>query len=462
MQSLELPLRPAQPRVYLEAYGCQMNLADSQLVMGILRKAGYERVAQPEQADVILLNTCAIREHAEERVLGRLSDLARLRYRRPELRLGLLGCMAQHKREALLEKAPHLDLVAGPDTYSRLPQMLDQASFDPVVDVRLNREETYLGVVPEHAPGVRAYVTVMRGCDEFCAFCVVPYVRGRERSVAPDKVLDEIRALARRGVKEVVLLGQTVNAYRHASIGFAELLRMVCAVDGIERVRFTSPHPRFMSASVVEAMASEAKVQPYLHLPLQSGSDRVLQAMGRGYRVDEYCALVDRLRSVIPQLALSTDIIVGFHGEQDDDFEATLKILRELRFDSAFLFKYSRREHTKAYKLGDTVSEAEKANRLSTAIALQEAIALCRNRQLIGRRFPVLIEGEARRGNGMLCGKTPQFKTAVFPASHGWAAGDTVWVRIESATSHSLGAVALPRCRDALDRPAREADRTSV
>jgi tRNA-2-methylthio-N6-dimethylallyladenosine synthase len=435
-QSADISLAPA---VYVETYGCQMNVADSQLVMGILRRAGYQRVEQPDQADVILLNTCAIREHAEERVLGRLSDLARLRNRRPELKLGLLGCMAQHDRQTLLQKAPYLDLVAGPDTYARLPQMLRQANFDPIVDVRLNRDETYAGVVPEHEPNaVRAYVTVMRGCDEFCAFCVVPYVRGRERSAAPDAVIDEVQALARRGVKEIVLLGQTVNAYRHGETGFAELLRMVCAVDGIERVRFTSPHPRFMSSAVIDAIASEPKVQPYLHLPVQSGSDRVLQTMARGYRVGEYRALVERLRAAIPELALSTDIIVGFHGENDDDFEATLELLREVSFDSAFIFKYSLRENTKAYRLGDTVSETEKGERLATAIALQERISLLCNQRLVGRDFPVLIEGEARRGNGMLSGKTPQFKTAVFPASDGLGPGDTVLVRVESVTSHSL------------------------
>jgi tRNA-2-methylthio-N6-dimethylallyladenosine synthase len=443
MQQLESYSQTAQPGVYLETYGCQMNVADSQLVMSILRRAGYQRVNQPEQADIILLNTCAIREHAEERVLGRLSDLARLRQQRPELKLGLLGCMAQHNRQALLKKAPHLDLVAGPDTYRRLPQMLRQASFDPTVDVRLDRDETYAGIVPEHEHTVRAYVTVMRGCNEFCAFCVVPYVRGRERSAAPDAVVAEVRELARRSVKEVVLLGQTVNAYRYESVGFGELLRMVCAVDGIERVRFTSPHPRFMSTSVIEAIAAEPKVQPYLHLPVQSGSDKVLEAMGRGYRVDEYRALVDRLRTAIPELALSTDVIVGFHGESERDFEATLGLLREIRFDSAFIFKYSRREHTKAYKLGDTLSETEKRDRLATAIALQESISLERNQSLVGRQFPVLIEGEARRGSGMLSGKTPQFKTAVFPAVQSLRPGNTVSVQIESATSHSLRAVRI-------------------
>jgi len=427
-----------QPRVYLETYGCQMNIADSELVAGVLRRAGYSSAARPEEADVILLNTCAIREHAEDRVLGRLSDLARLKHRRPELRLGLLGCMVQNNRASLLEKAPWLDLLAGPDSYRRLPELLGRARFDSAVDVRLDRGETYAGLAPEHADGVRAYVTVMRGCDRFCAFCVVPYVRGRERGVPPEAILDDVRSLAARGVREVVLLGQTVNAYRHESAGFGDLLRMVAAVGGIERIRFTSPHPCDMSDAVVDAMASEPKVKPYLHLPVQSGSDRILAAMDRGYTVSEYLALVERLRAAIPGLALSTDIIVGFHGEDESDFAATLALMRTVGYDSAFSFKYSLRDHTRAFRLGDTVSEAEKSRRLTEVIALQEETSLARNRALCGREFEVLIEGPARRGAGMLAGKTPQFKTAVFPAADSIRPGDLVTVRVDSATAHTL------------------------
>ncbi|HKD70190.1 MAG TPA: tRNA (N6-isopentenyl adenosine(37)-C2)-methylthiotransferase MiaB [Candidatus Binataceae bacterium] len=433
------PETSTQPAVYLETYGCQMNIADSELITAILRRAGYAGATRPEDADVILLNTCAIREHAEERVLGRLSDLARLKHRRPDVRLGLLGCMAQHNRALLVEKAPYLDLVAGPDSYRRLPEFLGRTGFDPIVDVRLDRSETYAGLSADHDEGPRAYVTVMRGCDRFCAFCVVPYVRGRERSVAPEAVLHECAELAARGVKEVVLLGQTVNAYRHGEVDFGRLLAMIGAIEGIERIRFTSPHPCDMTASVIQAMASEPKVQPYLHLPVQSGSDRVLAAMERGYGVEEYLNLVERLRSAIPGLAISTDIIVGFHGEAEDDFAATMALMREVGFDSAFTFKYSVREHTRAFKLGDSVSEAEKARRLSAVIELQESLSMARNQAEIGHVRKVLVEGPARRGGGMLSGKTPQFKTAVFPAQA--SAGDTLSVRIVSATSHSLTGV---------------------
>ena len=426
------------PRFYLETYGCQMNIADSQLIGGQLRRAGYVSVEAPEQADVILLNTCAIREHAEERVLGRLSDLARLKERQPSLRLGLVGCMAQNNRAALLTKAPYLDLVAGPDAYRHLPRMLAEAALDPVVEVRLNRDETYSDLRPEGESGVRAYLTIMRGCDRFCAFCVVPYVRGRERSVPMAALIGQLRELAHNGVKEVVLLGQTVNAYRDGGGDFAALLHATAGVEGIERIRFTSPHPCDMSPAVIEAMASEPKVQPYLHLPVQSGSDRMLAAMARGYGVGEYLGLVARLRAALPNLALSTDIIVGFCDESQADFEATLELMRAVEFDSAFSFKYSRRQHTRAADRPDSVSEEEKARRLKLVIELQEHLSLQRNQALVGQLYPVLVEGPARRGGGMLMGKTPQFKTTVFAADGEIAAGTTVPVRVESVTSHSL------------------------
>jgi tRNA-2-methylthio-N6-dimethylallyladenosine synthase len=429
-------------RVYLETYGCQMNIADSETVAAILRRAGYISAARPEEADVILVNTCAIREHAEERVIGRLSDLARLKRGKPDLRLGLLGCMAQHVRAGLLERAPWLDLVAGPDAYRRLPELLGQDSLNPALDLRLNRAETYADITPDYAGAVRAYVTVMRGCDRFCSFCVVPYVRGRERSVPAATILHEARARADRGVKEVVLLGQTVNAYRFEAIDFGALLRMVASVEGIERIRFTSPHPCDMTESVIDAMASEPKVMPHLHLPLQSGSDRVLTAMERGYGVDDYLALVARLRDAIPALALTTDIIVGFHGEAESDFAATLALMRTVHYDSAFCFKYSVREHTRAWRLGDSVSEAEKGRRLAAVIALQEELSRESNQALIGTEVEVLVEGPARRGGGRMAGKTPQFKTAVFVADNLVVAGEIRRVRIESATAHSvIGAV---------------------
>src|SRR5579863_1534336 len=434
----ERAANPAHPRVYLETYGCQMNVADSQTVSAVLRRAGYVTADGVEDADVVLLNTCAIREHAEEKVLHRLRELARLKNSRPEVKIGLLGCMAQHNRVAIMEKAAFLDVVAGPDSYRRLPEMIGSAGFDPSIDVRLDRGETYADITPDYGGGVRAYVTAMRGCDKFCAFCVVPFTRGRERSIPPSDLMREVGELAARGVKEVVLLGQTVNAYRFGEVDFGALLRMIASIDGIERIRFTSPHPSDMSESVIEAMATEPKVQPQLHLPLQSGSDRILAAMERGYTVTQYLDLVARVRAAIPNLALSTDIIVGFHGETDAYFDATTALMRSVGYDAAFMFKYSVREHTRAYRLGDSVSEEVKGRRLIDLIAMQEDMSASRNRAMIGREFPVLVEGPARRGGGMLAGKTPQYKTAIFRGLEGIIAGDIVTVRVDSATGHSL------------------------
>ena len=415
-----------------------MNVADSQTVSAVLRRAGYVTADGVDDADVVLLNTCAIREHAEEKVLHRLRELARLKQSRPEVKLGLLGCMAQHNRVAIMEKAAFLDVVAGPDSYRRLPEMIGSAGFDAAIDVRLDRAETYADITPDYGGGVRAYVTAMRGCDKFCAFCVVPYVRGRERSIPPPDLMREIGELAARGVKEVVLLGQTVNAYRFGETDFGALLRMIASIDGIERIRFTSPHPSDMSESIIEAMATEPKVQPHMHLPLQSGSDRILTRDGTRLHGCGISRAGGQSARGDSRVAISTDIIVGFHGEEESDFAATTAIMREVGYDAAFMFKYSVREHTRAFRLGDSVSEEEKGRRLIELIAIQEESSLARNRAMVGLEFPVLVEGPARRGGGMLAGKTPQFKTAIFAGVEGIGAGDTVNVRVDSATGHSL------------------------
>jgi len=430
--------------IYIETYGCQMNLADTELLVGHLGTHGYARTADPAAADVILLNTCAIREHAEERVLGRLGDLARHKARRPGVQLGLAGCMAQHLRDKLMVQAPFLDFVVGPDAYRRLPEVLGTPGGDPLVDVQLDRDETYADIVPEREAGVRAWVTIMRGCDKFCTFCIVPFVRGRERSLPAAAILAQVRQLAADGYREVVYLGQTVNAYRDGDTDFAALLRQTNAIDGVERIRFTSPHPSDMTARVIEAMATCDKVCPQLHLPVQSGSDRVLGRMERGYTAAEYLSLVERLRVAIPDIALSTDLIVGFPGEDEADVEATLGLMRTVRYDSAFMFKYSARTGTKAFKWPETVSDEEKGRRLQAVIALQEAQSASINRALVGGTTTVLVEGSARRRDGWLAGKTPQFKTAVFPGN-GARAGDLVRVRVTASTAHTLLGDAMSR-----------------
>lgn len=425
-------------KVYIETYGCQMNLADTELLIGLLKPHGYESTTTADQADVILLNTCAIREHAEERVLKRLRELMYHKVRHPGVRLGLTGCMAQHHRDQLLDKAPYLDLVLGPDAYRTLPALLAQEDRDePLVAVRLDRDETYADITPVRGEGIRAWVTIMRGCDKFCTFCIVPYVRGRERSVPLAALLDQVRGLIDQGYKEVVYLGQTVNAYRDGEHDFADLLRQTATIDGIERIRFTSPHPSDMSERAIEAMATCAKVAPYLHLPLQSASNRVLERMERGYTIEQYVTLVERLRSAIPGLALSTDIIVGFPGEEEADFQATYDFMATIRYDSAFMFKYSAREGTKAYKWEETLSEEEKGKRLQAIIALQEQISAEVNQRTIGQAVEVLIEGPAKRQADWLAGKNGQFKTVVFPGN-GQQPGNFVTVRVTSATAHTL------------------------
>jgi tRNA-2-methylthio-N6-dimethylallyladenosine synthase len=425
------------PTVYVETYGCQMNVADTELLLGHLSAHGWERTAEPEAADAILLNTCAIREHAEERVLGRLGELARHKRRRPDVRIGVTGCMAQHLRDRLRERAPQVDVLVGPDGYRHLPALLRGGETDPHVGLRLDVDETYADLPALRAPGVRAWVTVMRGCDRFCTFCIVPFVRGRERSLPGPAILDEVRALAAGGTREVVFLGQTVNAYHDGDWDFAELLRRTAEVPGLARIRFTSPHPSDMDERLIEAMAECPAVAPQLHLPVQAGSDRVLARMGREYDVATYEALVGRLRDRVPGIALSTDVIVGFPDETDEDFAATEALVRRVRYDSAFLFKYSPRDGTRAFRWGDSVPEAEKARRLRRLVDLQETISAEINRELQGTDVEVLVEGPARRQEGWMAGKSPQMKTVVFPGPA--TPGDLVLVHVETTTSHTLG-----------------------
>jgi len=423
------------PTVYLETYGCQMNVADSELILGTLAARGYQRVDAPESADVILLNTCAIREHAEARVVGRLGDLSRHKAGRPGVRLGVTGCMAQHLRERLADRVPQVDLIVGPDGYRRLPELLE-ADGDLHVSLRLDPDETYADLPVARGRGVRAWVTIMRGCDRFCTFCIVPYVRGRERSLPGPLLVEQVQALVADGVREVVFLGQTVNAYRHDDWNFARLLRETARVPGLLRLRFTSPHPAEMSDAVIDAMAECPEVAPQLHLPVQSGSDRVLERMARDYTVAAYEALVGRLRERVAGLALSTDVIVGFPGETDADFAATEALMTRVGYDSAFLFRYSPREGTRAFKWDDDVPDGVKAARLDRLIALQERVSTARNGAFVGRLVDVLVEGQAKRPDGWRTGKTPCFRTVVLPAPA--EPGSVVRVRVQSATSHTL------------------------
>ena len=430
------------PRVYVETYGCQMNVADSDLIGSVLADAGYAVAARADEADVIVVNTCAVREKAEERVIARAGELGAVKRRRPGTVLAIVGCMAEHLKDGLAERAPAVDVIAGPDSYRRLPELLAQARAArtaPVLDLKLDKAETYEGLSGAvGGDGVSGFVTIQRGCDKFCTFCVVPFTRGRERGTPPREVLRQVRELAAAGYREVVLLGQTVNSYRWDDVTFAELLRAVARVDGIARVRFTSPYPVDFTDDVIAALAEEPKLCKYVHLPVQSGSDAVLDRMRRGYRIADYRAIVAALRRAMPDIALSTDLLTGFSGETQDDHRATLDLMRELRFDSAFMFAYSERDLTyAAKKLPDDVAPAIKQRRLAEIVALQEQISAEVFADHVGRRERVLVHGPSKRDPAQMMGRTDGFKTVILPTGVG-AIGELVDVTIERATMATL------------------------
>jgi tRNA-2-methylthio-N6-dimethylallyladenosine synthase len=438
------------PRVYVETYGCQMNVADSDLIGSVLADAGYATAGRAEDADVIVVNTCAVREKAEDRVIARASELAAHKRKRPGTLLAIVGCMAEHLKDQLADRAPSVDVIAGPDSYRRLPELLAHqraaraaapaaARVVPAIDIKLDKSETYDGLSGAvGGDGVSGFVTIQRGCDKFCTFCVVPFTRGRERGTPPREVLRQVRELAEAGYREVVLLGQTVNSYRWDGVTFAELLRAVARVDGIDRVRFTSPYPVDFTDDVIAAIAEEPKLCKYVHLPVQSGSDAVLERMRRGYSADDYRAIVAALRRAMPDIALSTDILTGFCGETEDDHQATLAVMRELRFDSAFMFAYSERDLTfAAKKLVDDVPPAVKQRRLSEIVALQERISGEVFAAQVGRRERVLVHGPSKRDPAQLMGRTDGFKTVILPAGVG-RIGELVDVTIARATMATL------------------------
>ncbi len=424
---------------YIETYGCQMNISDSELMAGILSNIGYQMVNNAETADVILINTCAIRENAEEKVFHRLKHLNSLKRRKPDIVLGVCGCMAQHLRQQIIDAAPFVDIILGPDAYRSLPQAIQTVrSKDPFVGLKLDKSEDYADLSPIRKDGVRAWLTIQRGCDKMCTFCVVPFTRGRERSIALSKLVDECYQLVHEGFKEVVLLGQTVNSYHDGQNDFGDLLISLNEIDGLERIRFTSPHPSDASEPMISAMASCEKVCQQIHLPLQSGSTRILRTMKRTYTADEYRSLVNRMRKLMPNLAISTDIIVGFCGETEADFQKTYDMMAEIRYDSAFMFKYSDRDGTRAHRsLIDDVAEKVKVERLQLIIDQQYKISRQINQTYIGKVVEVMIEGESKKSSEDFFGKTKSFKTTVFPRRN-TKVGETVEVKIHTATAQTL------------------------
>ncbi|HYC30703.1 MAG TPA: tRNA (N6-isopentenyl adenosine(37)-C2)-methylthiotransferase MiaB [Gemmatimonadales bacterium] len=391
-------------RIYIETYGCQMNVADSELMFGVLGREGYERADEPAGADVMLVNTCAVRDNAEQRVIGRMGELQR--YKRRGSVLGVVGCMAQRLGPALLAQVPKVDLVVGPDAYRNLPALIGMAEAGQrVSDTEFRSWEHYEDVPPARDSAPSAFVTVQRGCDYRCTFCIVPHTRGPERSRRLADVVREVRGLAEQGTTEVTLLGQTVNSYHDGEHDFADLLRATGAVEGIRRVRFTSPYPTEFTPRVVQAMAETPEVCEHVHLPVQSGSNAVLRRMLRRYTREQYLEVVARLRSAIPAITFSTDIIVGFPGETEEQFAETLTLVAEAELDDAYTFKYSVREGTPAVKLKDHVAEDVASARLERLIELVRDQARRRNAARVGDRHEVLVERPARRG-GLMLGRT--------------------------------------------------------
>ncbi|MBQ9558638.1 MAG: tRNA (N6-isopentenyl adenosine(37)-C2)-methylthiotransferase MiaB [Bacteroidaceae bacterium] len=435
-------------KLYIETYGCQMNVADSEVVASVMGMAGYEVCQTGDEADAVFLNTCSVRDNAEQKIISRLEYYNSLRRRGRRLILGVLGCMAERVREELIDHHG-VDLVAGPDSYLSLPDLVAQAELGhKAINVELSLTETYRDVVPQRicGPHIGGFVSIMRGCNNFCHYCIVPYTRGRERSRDVESILREVRDLRDRGYKEVTLLGQNVNSYKapQGELSFPGLLRLVAQTVPEMRVRFTTSHPKDMSDETLRVIAEEANVCRHIHLPVQSGSDEVLKRMNRKYTRQWYMDRVQAIRRIVPDCALTTDIFAGYCGETEDDHRQSLSLMRECQYDSAFMFKYSERPGTYASKhFADDVPEEVKIRRLNELIALQNQLSAESNRRCVGREFDVLLEGVSKRSREQLYGRTEQNKVVIIDR-HGCHIGQTVRVRITEASSATLKGTVVP------------------
>ncbi len=434
-------------KLFIETYGCQMNVADSEVVASVMKLAGYEMAETEEDADAVFLNTCSIRDNAEQKIFSRLDYFASLRKKRKDkhIILGVLGCMAERVKDELIERHG-VDIVAGPDSYLSLPELVAAAEMgEKAINVELSATETYRDVIPQRIGHSRisGFISIMRGCNNFCSYCIVPYTRGRERSREPRSILNELADMRERGFKEVTLLGQNVNSYRYVQedgsvLGFAGLLKFVAEAAPEMRVRFTTSHPKDMNDDIINVIASVPNVCKHIHLPVQSGSNSVLKAMNRKYTREWYLDRIAAIRNAMPDCGITTDMFTGFHGETEEDFEQTLSLMREVGFDSAFMFKYSERPGTYASKhLPDDVPEKVKIDRLNRMIALQNELSAESNRRDVGKTFEVLVEGVSKRSREQLFGRTSQNKVVVFPRGN-HRIGDFVNVRVIDSSSATL------------------------
>lgn len=433
-------------KLFLETYGCQMNVADSEVVASVMKMAGYDTTDNLESSDAVFINTCSIRDNAEQKIFARLSQLAAIKKKKGgHFIVGIIGCMAERMKETLINEY-NVDIVAGPDSYLDLPSLVAAAeNGEKAINIDLSLTETYRDVIPSRIGGnkIGGFISIMRGCNNFCSYCIVPYTRGRERSREPGSILNELHDLQAKGFKEVTLLGQNVNSYHYVSpdgkvVDFATLLGIVADAAPDMRVRFTTSHPKDMSDEIIAMVASKKNICNHIHLPVQSGSNSVLKAMNRKYTREWYLDRIAAIRRMIPDCGISTDMFTGFHGETEEDFQETLSLMREVGFDSAFMFKYSERPGTYASKhLPDNVSENVKIDRLNRMIALENELSLESNRRDVGKTFEILVEGYSKRSKADMFGRTQQNKVVVFPAN-GEKVGDYVTVKVNSVSSATL------------------------
>ena len=435
-------------KLFIETYGCQMNVADSEVIASVMKMAGYDTCQSIDEADAILLNTCSVRENAENKIYNRLEALYALKKRRGEekaLTVGVVGCMAERVKEDLIEHH-HVDLVAGPDSYLSLPELFAAVEIgEKAINVELSTTETYRDIIPERVCGshISGFVSIMRGCNNFCHYCIVPYTRGRERSREVDSILNEVKDLKDRGFKEVTLLGQNVNSYLCREVGFPQLLAIVAEAVPDMRIRFTTSHPKDMSDETLEVIAEHPNICRHIHLPVQSGSNRILKLMNRKYTREWYLDRVDAIRRILPDCGLTTDIFVGYHSETEEDHQMSLSLMRECGYDSAFMFKYSERPGTYASKhLPDDVPEETKIRRLNEMIALQNELSAESYKKDVGKTFEILVEGVSKRSREQFFGRTPQNKVVVFDRGNHHI-GDFVKVKVLESSSATLKGVEI-------------------